>query len=957
MSLLCKNSVFFVLFDRQFYFFLNLTMKHLFLLLSLLIIVNQGFAQTNTYNIKGVVITENGYAGFATLGIEQLNAYTMADENGRFELKRIPNGRYKILAKRMGLIDVTTEVEVSGGDVTIEIKMPTATFKIERVEVMARRHKADKLEIGETAIEYLQPVSLGDLAVLLPGNIYTENSMTQFSLNSSRQVGSDKNSSLGIAITSDGVPQSSDGVRIQMVGITENTYSGGGDSQIKARSGINSGTDMRYISTDHIQSVEVNRGISSPKYGNLSAGQILVNSKYGVSPLRIRTKIDLKNKLFYAGKGFSLGPKAGTLHVGADFLYSYDDIREEMEKFSRITMQAYYHNQIKFNEGRSLDIDFKLAQTISANKMKKDELTYEYNETYKADYNKTDLMLKAKLNLNATWLENINITSSLNRVSDLIDRHYCVITANPKSMPLSYSEGESEGYYLPTMYYSDFYVENIPINFYTQINMKSRLQLAERLTLSLEYGVDFSSVKNRGDGAVIENEKLPPFPSDNSYMRPRRNYEIPAIETGAAYFLTSWNYRPSEHQSVKLDFGYRFTQMKNLDSDYSLYHKILAEPRINANYTIGDVIKNTVRFGYGIENKLPTMDYLYPEKIYKDFWVLNAYTNNADYRHLITYTKIFDAINYDISENKNQKIEGGYDFSIKNFEISLTAFYEISTSGFEYFTFYTPVTYPYFSELKPDADISGRRPEKTDYIEDTFSEFTTFTQVQNSEKVTKRGFEYRIITPEIKTMKTNVEINGAYYYTVYGSSLPSYFYPNSRIGNSMYQYVGIYDLDAKNNLRRFNTNFWFNTHIPKFRMVFTNFFQFIWMQTKQYTDNYEGIYKKTPYQYIDFQNVTHDVTPEIAAQINDNSNILWNQLRRQSTTLTYATEEKPIYMMWNIKVTKEFSDNAKLSFFVNGILDIHPQYSSGTSARTKREWSNPFFGMELILNIAKTKGE
>ena len=55
----------------------------------------------------------------------------------------------------------------------------------------------------------------------------------------------------------------------------------------------------------------------------------------------------------------------------------------------------------------------------------------------------------------------------------------------------------------------------------------------------------------------------------------------------------------------------------------------------------------------------------------------------------------------------------------------------------------------------------------------------------------------------------------------------------------------------------------------------------------------------------------------------------------------------------NIKATKEFGDGAKLSFFVNGIFDIHPEYVSSTSARTKREWSNPFFGMELILNIAK----
>lgn len=912
-------------------------------------------SQNCNFNIKGVIKTEDGFAGFATVGIEDLNIYTMADEGGRFELRRIPCGNHKLLVKRMGLTDKYIDINLINKDLNLEIEMQTATFKLERVEVMAKRHKADKLEIGETAIEYLQPVSLADLAVLLPGNVYSENPMTQFNLNSSRQVGSDKNTSLGIAVTSDGVPQTSDGVRIQMVGITENSYSGGGDSQIKARTGINSGTDMRYISTDHVQSVEVNRGISSSKYGNMSAGQIIVNSKYGVSPLRVRAKIDLKNKLIYAGKGFSLGKKAGDLHIGTDYLYSYDDIREEMEKFTRITAQAYYNNKINFNSGYSLDLDFKLAQTISVNKMKKDELTYEYNETYKADYNKTDLMLKAKLNFNLPWIENISLISSLNRVNDLIDRHYCVITGNPKSMPLSYSEGENEGYYLPTMYYSDFYIENIPINFYTQLNIKSRLELAQNLNLTLEYGADFSSSKNRGGGAVIKDEKLPPFPSDNSYMRPRKNYEIPAIETGAAYIQSSLLYKPTENQKAKLDFGYRFTQMMNLKDDYALYHKIICEPRINASYSIGKTINQTVRLGYGTENKLPTMDYLYPEKIYKDYWVLNAYTNNPENRHLITYTKLFDATNKDIRENKNQKFEVGYDLNINNFEFSLTAFYEKSESGYDYFKFYQAVTYPYFSELKLDVDISGRKPEKEDYVEDKFSEFASYSQVQNSKKVIKRGIEYRIISPKIRALETNIEINGAYYYTVYGSSLPYYFYPGGRIGNKMYPYVGIYNLDEKNKQGRLNTNFWFNTHIPKFRMVFTNFFQFIWIQTKQYSDNFEGIYKKIPYEYIDFNNETHQVTPELAAKINDLNDTQWSQLRRQSTVLSYAKETKPVYMMWNIKVTKEFGDNAKLSFFVDGILDIHPQYASQTSARTKREWSNPFFGMELILNIAKNK--
>ncbi len=924
--------------------------KHLVLCFFLLMAV-AARTQVNTYSIRGVVKSGNDYAGYAVVSIEERNIYTMADGNGAFELKRIPSGTYKLLFMRLGLTDKIVNVTVSDHDVDIVVHMEAMAFKIDEVEIMARRDKADKLVIRETAIEYIQPVSIADLFVLLPGNIHSENSMTGFSLNTNRQVGEDKNTSLGMGITADGIPQTSDGIRVQMVGVTQNSYRRIGDDQVEKRVGINSGTDTRYISTDHIQSVEVTRGISSAKYGNLSAGQILVTSKYGVSPLRVRSKFDLKNKLFYIGKGMSLGKKAGTLHVGADFLRSCDDIREEMEKFTRVTAQAYYTNKILFPEGQSLDIDVKLAQTFSVNKMKKDELTYEYNETYKADYNKSDLMFKAKLNVNANWLEDVCFTASLTCVDDLIDRHYCVITGNPRSMPLSYEEGEHEGYYLPTMYYSDFYIENIPLNSFTQFVARNRFELSHRQTLNLEYGADFNVTKNYGDGAVINNEKQPPFPSDNSYMRPRKNSDIPAIETGAAFFQTSWIVKPTDLQTAKLNFGYRFTQMYNLDDDFALKGKTLCEPRINASYSLGNKFIHTIRFGYGVENKLPTMDYLYPEKIYKDFWVLNAYTNNPDYRHLITYTKIFDSKNEDIRENKNTKFECGYDFGFKNFEISITAFYEKSGSGFDYFKYFVPVTYPYYTELKETADIQGRRPEKADYEEQTFSEFTSYAKVMNSEQVVKRGIEYRIIFPKIKAIETSIEINGAYYITEYSSSLPVYYYPNSKIGQNMYPYVGIYDLDSVQRVQRINTNFWFNTHIPKFRLVFTNFFQFIWLQTNQYNDNFNGIYKKTPYAYIDFNGETHDVTPELRKKILSNDEIEWYQLRQQSTIKNYAKEKKPIYMMWNIKITKEFNDNAKLSFFVNGLFDVHPQYQSSMSAKAKREWSNPFFGMEMILNV------
>lgn len=942
-----------------------LTLSIMLLFGSLLNVFSQAIEIGNDHNkyfkISGNITSNDGPIPYAYVSIEELQMNTVADGNGHFEFKRIPVGTYKIETQNLGYVDAKKTVTVANGDININIRLKNAVYELEQVTVMAKQAQRNKLEVNETAIEYVQPVSLSDVMILLPGNLYQQNALTGFSLNSNRQAGSDQNTSLGIGLTSDGVPQTSDGLRTQMVGIYSNrgdtykTENNSGDKQINDRSSINSGSDLRYVSTDHIHSIEYTKGISSPRYGNLSSGMIKVNSKMGVSPLRIRTKLDLKNKLVYAGKGFKLGEKAGTLYAGADYLHAVDDIRDEMDKFTRITAQTYYNNKFKLGDSYSVDLDAKIAQTISANKMKKDELTYEYNETYKADYNKTDLMVKGKLNLGLAWIDNIEWINSLNRVDDRIDRHYCVITANPKSMPKSYDEGEHEGYYLPTMYYSDYYVENTPINFYTQLNLNSRFSFNKKWNLNLEYGADYHSSKNKGDGAVIENPEMPPFPGNNTYMRPRPNWSIPALEVFGAYLQAVLTFRPTSTQSLKLEAGGRLTEMLNLPDDYALNHKVLTEPRLNFSYLFGKKFRNNFRLGYGEENKLPTLDYLYPDKTYKDFWVLNAYTNNPDYRHLITYTQIYDATNKEIRENKNQKMEVGYDAKLNDFELSVTAFHEFSNSGFEYFTFYAPVTYPYYNQLKDDADISNKKPDKKDYVASSFSEFTSYRQVKNSKKIVKNGIEYRLTFPKLKAIQTNLEINGAYYKTTYGTNQPDYFYPNSKVGDSMYPYVGLYDLDSKTIKQQFNTNFWFNTHIPKFRLIFTNFFQLVWFQTEQKTDNFDGIYKKVPYAYIDFNGVTHTVTEEELAKIYSKEETQWFQLLRQSTTSKYETEKKPIYLLWNIKATKELNDMVKLSFFVNGILDVHPKYVNDTRSETKREWSNPFFGMEMVMTIGKTK--
>jgi len=900
-------------------------------------------AQTCT--VRGKVTTDHDgeAASFAIVSIQNLEQRTICDIDGRFELRNIPIGKHTIEVECLGYVKLKQQFSATK-DISLKLKLQSSSFALQEFEVMAKKSRKGKVIIDESALEYIQPTSLADVMLLLPGSVYKENNLTQFSQISSRQVGSDANTSLGVGIITDGAPVSNDGVRSQLVGITEGSGSSY-DGEIRSRSGINQGADMRMISTDHIQSMEFTRGISSARYGNLSSGMISISSKHGVTPLRLRLKSDLKNKLIYAGKGWRLGEKAGTLHTGIDYLHSIDDIRDEMDKFSRLTGQLYYNNKIQLGS-HALDIDARLSQTITMSKMKKDELTYEYDETYKADYNRTALMLKGNLTLGKAWMDQLELVLSADYTNDRISRHRMVLSGSgPMNMPLAYEEGEHEGIYLPRKYYSDFYIDNQPVNIYAQLNATTRIQLLKHTMLNLQYGAEYTNVKNHGAGAVIEDETRPPFPYDNSYMRPRPNWAIPALGTGAAYAQADFIYDDNNSNILQLSLGGRASTLMNLPHDYYLYGKILTDPRMNLSYTIGKKLKNTFRIGFGTESKTPTLDYLYPEKLYKDFYMLNAYTNDPQYRHLITYTNIFDVANRDLRANKNRKMEAGWDIDYGKLSLSLTAFYEQSDAGFEYFTEYYPLTYDLYTTLKPDVSIEGRIPQKSDYIQEQYSIFTTSQRVMNSKKVTKRGIEYRLILPKIKPLLTTVEINGAYYQTDYASSLPSYYYPAVKIGGKEYPYVCIFDNNARNQYRRLNSNIWLNTHIPKFKMFLTNFFQVVWLNTSQYKDNHDFI----PTEYIDMQGNRLPVDDGIRQLIADDDGI-FRYFRHTILPVKYARDKNPISLLWNMKATKEFKKGTKLSFFVNGLLDISPKYLSGSKV-TKREWHDPYFGLELYLNL------
>ena len=896
------------------------------------------FAQTDKATVEGVVRDSDGKPlSFATMFIAELGTGVSTDLEGKFRFTGTKGTEYTLNVSYLNHVDKEVKVK-AGSPEPLVIVLEEQSYELAEVVVMAdyKKNHGSTAVINQQALEHIQPTSVADVLSLIPGGLFRESSATGFNRISLRQSGSDDNTSLGMAVVMDGIPQDNDGFRASIPGLSTDEYSD--------RLGMNRGIDLKTLSTDHIRKIEIVKGISSAKLGNLSSGVIQTTSKIGITPAQLRMKVDPLTKLIYLGKGFRISPKMGYLHTGIDYTSVYDDRRDPMSKYSRLTGQVTYNNSVDVGD-KTLFLFFKLSEVYTLNQAKEDELTQDYNESFRNKYSRTGASFKAQMYDLGKIVDNVEFIASADYTYDLIDRNRLVQTGTPLPSPLATEEGESEGIYLPSTYYSPFQIENKPLSLLTQLNAESLFE-TRSFRHKVIYGLSWKRTKNYGEGVMVDMTR-PPYPGNNEYVRPVPNRSIPALSVGAAYAEEQLKHS-NRWFDFELNAGVRFTQMFNLDTKYTELRKLQVEPRINAALSFnidlagGKSLRNMFRFGFGQENKLPTLDYIYPDRVYKDMIVLNAYTKQDDpFNHLITYTKIYDVTNNSLRPNRNTKYEAGWDVEYEGYSLSLTFFKEHSDRGFESVAEYSPVRYTRYVDPIDGQPIVGRRPEKEDYVADPYATFVDMDIVRNSMKVEKKGLEYLLRFPKIIPLSTTVEINGAYYDTRYSSGAPLQYHPAFRDDDRPQPYVGIYRRQDITRQRIFNTNLWFNTNIPRYKMIFTTFFQFIWLNEEMRINGDEY-----PSAYFDTDGRMHTVDDRILQSIKDGHTV-WRHYHIYKEDFS---ETLPVSLTVNFKVTKEFSRMIRASFFVNNILDINPLYKNRYNQNV-RVWQKSFFGAEMTFSF------
>ncbi|MGV0924716.1 TonB-dependent receptor plug domain-containing protein [Empedobacter tilapiae] len=491
-----------------------------------------------------------------------------------------------------------------------------------------------KSVIDRKAMEHLQPSSFSDLMELLPGGLAKQPNLTTTNVALIRESsgrpteGGYNTSSLGVQFMVDDniINSNSDMQR----SLNQLAFS----SAPKSRNTISTGIDMRSISTNDIEKVEIIRGIPSAAYGDLTSGLIKIERKIGVTPLQARVKVDGYSKQYYVGKGFSLRDN-WKLNTSFNFLDAKMDPSDDQQNYQRITASLRSELKLKlWNNPLKLRSNLDFSGTLDNVSIDPDN-AYAPTDRYKSYTRKFTVTNNFTYELpKKSFFDLVTLNTSIRQGFDRIEQRQFIQYSRPRALPLSTEEGESVGIFAATSFVSEYMTDGKPLDFNAQLQTTGKKSFLG-FTNTYELGIDWRYSKNNGRGDVYDVTQ----PSSLSmFIRPRAFRDIPATQNIAAFIGDRINYKLNKH-SFTLYGGLRMSKLLGVDNSYKISNKIFAEPRLNFQYGLpqfmiaGKPLQIDLTLGYGLFYKQPTTYYLYPNKQFTDYVQLN-YHDDARYRYI-----------------------------------------------------------------------------------------------------------------------------------------------------------------------------------------------------------------------------------------------------------------------------------------------------------------------------------
>lgn len=898
-----------------------------FSLLSILMLfgVSAYGRDSGTYTIKAVILDKTGEPlSGATMQLVQSGLWGISGKDGEVEIRNVPRLPVAYKVSMLGYKDVEGEICLDGKD-NVRILMEEESLSMREVVVVAQAGQGGESTtsiIGRQALDHLQATSLKDILQLLPGGVSMKNpSLTSPGQFKVRTLASDDNATFGAAIIINGMP----------VSTNANMNTGLGLSSISSG---NSGADLRSIATDDIESVEVIRGVASAEYGDVSSGVMIVNKRIGVSDLNMKARIMPGIMQLHAGKGFDI-KSAGSLNISADYARGTSDPRFLTDKYNR-GLLSLAHRKTLLDKTWTLTTNLDLSYTGEWKGADPDE-----PEAMKKFFSSRDafslrLSHNGMLKLDKALARTLKYDVALSLSSDRIFNDRLVSVGSGAILDAT-KDGMYEGTPYPSSYETLSGTKSNPVMYWAKFSDLFYLNVGN-MSNRFNVGAEWKIEGNRGIGQYDKTLKFKAFAQD----RIRRFCDIPYMNQISAYVEDNvvLTFSERRYPNITGQAGVRWTVVQPWRNE----RMMALSPRLNI--AVNPVRYLSLRLGYGISEKVPSLKDLYPSPDYYDFY--NMSVSDGQKSYYLYSTRVFDNKPVSIKTMRGTKYELGFDVRLDNgMSFSVVGYHEKVSRGFG----------PDNSEWKTlvfdvwnaaDVTFTGQKPiydQQNPSRRDTV--LYNLIRPGNPKSRRNRGIEFDFNFGKINATNTSFYLSGAWSETRSSSSNLGYKLPVGEARNYGPVYV-VYPESSYSfsESRRFSATLRVVQHIPAIRFIVSASAQCI-----LYEYDHEVSSGTRPLGYIygaEYIKFTEDQLDDI--EFNFHGYMLKDQIF--DTRISNVPVTWPAIWCLDMRVTKEIGDKAGFSFYANNVLFSQPWQSNSVSvSKVERNGGLFSYGLEIFLNF------
>lgn len=898
-----------------------------FSLLSILMLfgVSAYGRDSGTYTIKAVILDKTGEPlSGATMQLVQSGLWGISGKDGEVEIRNVPRLPVAYKVSMLGYKDVEGEICLDGKD-NVRILMEEKSLSMREVVVVAQAGQGGESTtsiIGRQALDHLQATSLKDILQLLPGGVSMKNpSLTSPGQFKVRTLASDDNATFGAAIIINGMP----------VSTNANMNTGLGLSSISSG---NSGADLRSIATDDIESVEIIRGVASAEYGDVSSGVMIVNKRIGVSDLNMKTRIMPGIMQLHAGKGFDI-KSAGSLNISADYARGTSDPRFLTDKYNRGIL-SLAHRKTLLDKTWTLTTNIDLSYTGEWKGADPDE-----PEAMKKFFSSRDafslrLSHNGMLKLDKALARTLKYDVALSLSSDRIFNDRLVSVGSGAILDAT-KDGMYEGTPYPSSYETLSGTKSNPVMYWAKFSDLFYLNVGN-MSNRFNVGTEWKIEGNRGIGQYDKTLKFKAFAQD----RIRRFCDIPYLNQISAYVEDNvvLTFSERRYPNITGQVGVRWTVVQPWRNE----RMMALSPRLNI--AVNPVRYLSLRLGYGISEKVPSLQDLYPSPDYYDFY--NMSVSDGQKSYYLYSTRVFDNKPVSIKTMRGTKYELGFDVRLDNgMSFSVVGYHEkvsrcFGSDNSEWKTLVFDVW------NAADVTFTGQKPiydQQNPSRRDTV--LYNLIRPGNPKSRRNRGIEFDFNFGKIKATNTSFYLSGAWSETRSSSSNLGYKLPVGEARNYGPVYV-VYPESSYSfsENRRFSATLRVVQHIPVIRFIVSASAQCI-----LYEYDHEVSSGTRPLGYIygsEYIKFTEDQLDDI--EFNFHGYMLKDQIF--DTRISNVPVTWPAIWCLDMRVTKEIGDKAGFSFYANNVLFSQPWQSNSVSvSKVERNGGLFSYGLEIFLNF------